>query len=100
MDAIKNTYSNKSGKGKEAIINTYAFVDCLIIDNMEMFNPTKDNVTSLFSLLEKRYNWMKSTIICSRTSAGELHNLVGDGLYQKIKSGGVERVLSEKFILN
>lgn len=97
LEKIKSGYSAKKVDEKQqAIISYYASFDALVIDNMEMFNPTKDNIKNLFSLLERRLNWNQSTIFCSQIKKNELKEIVGASLYGRMIANGVERSLEEK----
>ena len=91
LDAIKNSYSTKRSyleERTEYIQGRYATMKFLVIDNIERFQPTADNKKLLFSLIDSRYNNNVSTIVCGSTTELQLRKLIGQGLYNRLTTGG------------
>lgn len=102
LDSIKESYSKnrKFTEERTANIRTrFSYIDYLVIDNFEEFNPTKDNQKTLFSLLNSRYNLMKPTILCSTDIEDQLKIKLGYKLFNKLNEAGKTYTIDPSMLL-
>jgi DNA replication protein DnaC len=91
LDRVKSTYSRTRSyteERKDTIINQYASYDFLIIDNLEQFSSTKENMKILFEIINSRYDRSKNTIVCGELTRNGLRNLISNGLFLKLNNRG------------
>ncbi len=89
LELLKSKYSERTKDLDESEkLGKYLWIDLLVIDNIEQFNPTKDNMKWLFAIINGRVNEMKSTVLISSDTIDETKNKLSLPLYNKINNFG------------
>jgi DNA replication protein DnaC len=91
LDTIKSSYSNKRSYTEERtefIVSRYVRYDYLVIDNFEEFSGTADNKAKLFTLINERYNYKKSTIICATMTLNQFLETYDQKIIRRLKEKG------------
>ena len=69
---LRETYDRRSGHDEKKIIQAYATVDLLIIDDLGKERPSEWTVDRLFAIINERYENMKPIIITTNYNQSEL----------------------------
>ncbi len=73
---IKSSWDHTSAENESSIINKYAFVDFLILEEIGVqYNSTSEKVF-LFEILDKRYKYCKPYILTSNLSEKEFREYI------------------------
>ena len=70
---IKNTYSEKNGNVTESrILNSFSRADLLVLDDFGVERVTDWTRQIFYTIINKRYNSMKSTVVTTNVSISQL----------------------------
>jgi len=78
---IRATYSDQDGD-EERLIDTYASVKYLVLDDLGAEKSTEWSITTLYLIIDRRYREMLPTIVTTNLTVDE----IGQGLSRRIAS--------------
>lgn len=85
---IRESWGSASGASERQIIDRYAGVDLLIIDEVGVQNNTDNERNLLFSVLNERYEQIKPTILISNLKLSEIKAVIGERAFDRIRENG------------
>lgn len=91
--AVKNTYSNNSEHSENDVIARYASPDLLVVDEIGAQLGTETEKHILFSILNARYEQVKSTLVISNLNAKGVEEFMGSRLIDRLREGGGTTVI-------
>ncbi|MCL1935101.1 MAG: ATP-binding protein [Defluviitaleaceae bacterium] len=65
LDRIRDTYENGNGQTESSVLNIYKTVPLLIIDDLGKEKPTEWKLSTLYSIINARYEKILPTIVTS-----------------------------------
>jgi DNA replication protein DnaC len=71
-----------------SIINEYEHYDYLVIDEIDKTQGTPMEFTYLYSLINKRYNEMKSTVLITNAKPADFAAIIGQSALDRVASEG------------
>ena len=71
-----------------SIINEYEHYDYLVIDEIDKTQGTPMEFTYLYSLINKRYNDMKSTMLITNAKPADFATIIGQSALDRVASEG------------
>jgi DNA replication protein DnaC len=71
-----------------SIINEYKHYDYLVIDEIDKTQGTPMEFTYLYSLINKRYNEMKSTVLITNAKPADFAAIIGQSALDRVASEG------------
>lgn len=71
-----------------SIINEYEHYDYLVIDEIDKTQGTPMEFTYLYSLINKRYNEMKSTVLITNAKPADFATIIGQSALDRVASEG------------
>ena len=86
--SIKETYGNASNKTEEEVIQVYLAPSLLVLDEVGMSQLTKTENSLLYRIINGRYVDNKATLITTNLIIGELVNVLGDRVMDRLREGG------------
>ena len=81
---IKNVYKESSELSEEEIINYYANINCLVIDDIGVEKTTEWVLQTLYLIIDKRNRSIKQTLFTSNLTLKELKDKVGERIPSRI----------------
>lgn len=84
--AVRDTYRNGSSTTELEAINYFSGLNLLVIDEIGVQKGSDSEKRILFSILENRMTSKLPTILVTNLNAKDLEELVGERLYDRIKS--------------
>lgn len=85
---IKESFSKDSTDTESGLIDDFANVQFLILDEAGMDYGTEFNKTLLFEVLNCRYENMKPTIVMTNLDIGALKEYFGERILDRMREGG------------
>lgn len=89
---IYDSFGN-NGKSERDIIEQYADYDLLVIDEVSATTAKQAEKTRLFTLINKRYSRMKSTVLISNCTFEELGDYVDGRVISRLKQDCQGRII-------
>lgn len=83
---VRSSYGNDSEKTEEEILNQLAQLDLLIIDEIGVQKGSDSELRILFGILDRRVSEGRPTILITNLNPQGLHKLLGERLYDRIRS--------------
>ena len=82
---IRKSFGNYT---TNSVINEYEGYDYLVIDEIDKTQGTPMEFTYLYSLINKRYNEMKSTVLITNAKPADFATIVGQSALDRVASEG------------
>lgn len=89
---IKESFSKDSKETESEIIDNFAHVELLILDEAGMDYGTDFNKTLMFEVLNRRYENMNPTIVITNLDIGSLKEYFGERILDRMREGGGKMV--------
>lgn len=89
IDRIRNSWRRKDGPVQKDIIDAFANVDLLILDEADKIFGSDAERLQLFSVLDQRYRMCRSTIIISNAGLQGLESCLGMAVIDRLCQGGL-----------
>lgn len=89
IDRIRATWGNREGVGQRVVIDMFAQVDLLILDEADKIHGSDDERLQIFSVLDQRYRMCRSTIIISNAGLNGLETCLGQAVLDRLCHGGL-----------
>ena len=86
---IRDSWGKGSAKEK---IELYSSADLLVLDEVGVQTGTENERQILFSILNRRYNEMKPTVLLSNLTIDGFKQFVGQRIYDRLKENGGELI--------
>lgn len=88
LQSIKNTYGSGSETTEADVFGALVTPDLLIIDEIGATKSTEFEISTLFALINARYEDQLPTIIISNLEAKDLKDNIGDRCVDRLREGG------------
>ncbi|HET7674634.1 MAG TPA: ATP-binding protein [Gammaproteobacteria bacterium] len=85
---IRDTYRRDSGATENAIIQRFASVDLLVLDEVGVQRGTDDELIQIFEILNARYNDVRPTLLLSNLTLTELRRYIGERVIDRMREDG------------
>ena len=91
LQAIKATFDRKSELSESDILSSLINPDLLVLDEIGVSKeqPSDFELTTLFAIINGRYEQMRPTVIISNLSAKDLGKAMGDRCVDRLREGGL-----------
>ena len=91
MRKIKDTYSARSTDSEKAIMDRVSGFDLMALDEVGLKNPTETDTALIHEIIDRRYEFMRPTIIVSNLNEKELEGAIGQRAVDRLyaNSGAV-----------
>ena len=87
-DRIKNSYRQDSPESSTDVLQRFASVPVLVIDEVGRQFEAKSEELYFFELINERYNKRRPTLFLSNLSDEEFRTFVGSAVMDRLKEGG------------
>lgn len=94
FSAVRKTYVPGSQTSEDEVINRFEETELLVIDEVGIQKGSDSEKRILFSILDSRMTSNKPTILLSNLGSKGLCNLLGDRLYDRVRSKCVPALFS------
>lgn len=84
----RSSYDSNNDVTEEKVINSLTNKDLLIIDELGMSKGDEKELNILFEIINNRYEYKRSTVIISNQSIGEVKELLGQRIIDRLKEDG------------
>ena len=88
MREIKSAFNKDSEKTEQELIDHFASVGLLILDELGMDYGTDFNKALLFEVLNRRYEAMLPNILISNLDPAALREYLGERLFDRMRDNG------------
>ena len=88
LQSIKATYSSNSEFTESDVLEMFTGTDLLVIDEVGATKPSEFELSTLFAIINARYESQLPTVIITNLDAGELKNNIGDRCADRLREGG------------
>ena len=85
---IKSTYTNDSETTERDVVQAYADVDFLALDEIGRMSQTDHTMKALQGIIDRRYRKCKPTLIGTNISKRDLDIVLGQAASERLKEGG------------
>ena len=85
FNALRKSFSDYT---TDIIMHEYEDVEYLVIDEIDKTQGTPMEFTYLYSLINKRYNEMKSTVLITNAKPDEFAAIIGESALDRVASDG------------
>lgn len=82
--SLRSSFKEGAQHTEEDIINYYSDVEYLILDDFGAEKSSEFTIQSLYFIIDRRYSSMRTTIITSNLSLGQISEKVGDRIASRI----------------
>lgn len=91
LQAIRATYDRTSDQSESQILSSLISPSLLILDEIGVSKekPSDFELTTLFAIINGRYEQMRPTVIVSNLEAKTLPDAIGDRCIDRLREGGV-----------
>lgn len=86
--AVRRTWEKDSERSEEDVISLYTSMDLLIIDEVGIQYGSESEMIILFDIMNTRYERMLPTVLISNLAPGEISQVIGDRLTDRMVEGG------------
>lgn len=86
--AIKDTYRKESKLSEKDILATYTRPQLLVVDEFGKRGETEWASNLMFSALDKRYNWVRDTLLIDNRTKAEFIAALGPSLASRMQETG------------
>lgn len=84
LSVIKSTYNKDSELSEKDILEIMARVDLLIIDDLGKENPTKNTVSLIYQIINRRYEENKTLVATTNYSMTNLKKTIGEATVSRL----------------
>lgn len=88
LQSIKATYGSSSKLTESDVLEIFTSPDLLVIDEVGATKPSEFELSTLFAIINARYESQLPTVIITNLDAGELKNNIGDRCADRLREGG------------
>lgn len=88
LQSIKATYGSDSDFTESDVLAMFTSPDLLVIDEVGATKPSEFELSTLFAIINARYESQLPTVIITNLDAGELKNNIGDRCADRLREGG------------
>lgn len=88
IQRIRATWDRQSTETEAEIIERFAGVDLLILDEVGRQYGTEAERITLFQVIDARYRAMRPTMVISNLLPGEITEYLGDAAYDRLRENG------------
>lgn len=88
MRSIKRSYDKDSGITESQAIKALVDPELLILDEVGADLGTEHSKTTLFDIINKRYEWIRPTIVLTNLDADALRAYLGERIVDRMREGG------------
>jgi len=85
FNEVRRSFSNGS---TDKVVGKYHGYDLLVIDEIDKTQGTPTEFVYLYSLINKRYNYMKPTILITNATPSEFGAIIGESALDRVASDG------------
>ena len=85
FNEIKRSFNDNS---TETVVGRYSAYDYLVIDEIDKTIGTPTEFMYLYSLINKRYNYMRSTVLITNATPSEFVTIIGQSALDRVASEG------------
>lgn len=85
FNEIKRSFGDNS---TVMVVHQYTSYDYLVIDEIDKTIGTPTEFTYLYSLINKRYNYMRSTVLITNSTPSEFVTIIGQSALDRVASEG------------
>ena len=85
FNEIRKSFSDGSA---DKVVGKYAGYDLLVIDEIDKTQGTPTEFVYMYSLINKRYNYMKPTILITNARPEEFSAIIGQSALDRVASDG------------
>ena len=91
LQAIKATFDRKSERSESDILSSLVNPDLLVLDEIGVSkeNPSDFELTTLFAIINGRYEQRRPTVVITNLSAGQLPAAMGERCVDRLREGGL-----------
>lgn len=86
--AVRRSWGKDSERSEEDVIAFYTGLDLLIIDEVGIQYGSESEMIILFDIMNTRYERMLPTVLISNLAPGEISQVIGDRLTDRMVEGG------------
>lgn len=94
FSAIRRTYSSRSEKTEDDVLDFFSNIDLLVIDEIGVQKGSDAEKRILFSILDYRLSGNKPTILLTNLRKTDLKTLLGERLYDRVRSKCVPQLFT------
>lgn len=88
LQAIKSTYGGDAGVSESEVFQLFTSPDLLIIDEVGATKSSEFELSTLFALINARYESKLPTVIITNLEAHQLKESIGDRCVDRLREGG------------
>lgn len=90
LQSIRATYDRHSEQSEADILASLIEPSLLVLDEVGVSKeqPSEFELTTLFSIINGRYEQMRPTVVISNLEAGQLRHAMGERCYDRLREGG------------
>ncbi|MBK5002922.1 ATP-binding protein [Pseudomonas sp. S31] len=90
LQAIRSTYDRQSEQSEADILASLIEPSLLVLDEVGVSKeqPSEFELTTLFSIINGRYEQMRPTVVISNLQASQLRHAMGERCYDRLREGG------------
>jgi DNA replication protein DnaC len=91
LQAIRATYDKHSERSEAEILSSLIDPDLLVLDEVGVSKeqPSDFELTTLFAIINGRYEQQRPTVVISNLEAGQLASAMGDRCVDRLREGGM-----------
>ncbi len=91
LQAIKATFDRKSERTESDILSSLVNPNLLVLDEIGVSkeNPSDFELTTLFAIINGRYEQRRPTVVITNLSAGQLPAAMGERCVDRLREGGL-----------
>jgi DNA replication protein DnaC len=78
IEEIKSTFDSSSLQTEQSVISHYSSIRLLVLDDFGTTRPTDWVLSVLYSIINRRYEWIKKTVFTSNLTLEEIARVYGD----------------------
>ena len=90
LQSIRATYGRRNEQPEADILSSLVEPSLLVLDEVGVSKeqPSEFELTTLFSIINGRYEQMRPTVVISNLDASQLRNALGERCYDRLREGG------------
>lgn len=88
LSEIKATYSQGFDSNEQYVMDAVIYPDLLILDEVGTTKQSEFEMSTLFNLINARYERMVPTIVVSNLSLAHISDALGERCYDRLREGG------------
>lgn len=90
LQAIRSTYDRHNEQSEADILASLIAPSLLVLDEVGVSKeqPSEFELTTLFSIINGRYEQMRPTVVISNLEASQLRQAMGERCYDRLREGG------------